>query len=184
MGRSGGPDVVLRRSAPVLGALGGLCFFGYWFVRARDLALPPFAGALLDVATFVLLGGAFLGHLLAQGLVPGAWVGWAGLTALLQGLLFSPPAVCFGLVLLGISIARSGVQPRVPGVLLAASSLALLWTFYDSSGFGRAHAEMGLLGKAVMGAALVGVAASLADLLVVQHDSKGRAAEPHHLGRT
>lgn len=183
MGRSGGPDVVLRRSAPVLGALGGLCFFGYWFVRARDLAIPPFAGALLDVATFVLLGGAFLGHLLAQGLVPGAWVGWAGLTALLQGLLFSPPAVCFGLVLLGISIARSGVQPRVPGVLLAASSLALLWTFYDSSGFGRAHAEMGL-GKAVMGAALVGVAASLADLLVVQHDSKGRAAEPHHLGRT
>ncbi|WP_457253172.1 hypothetical protein [Pedococcus sp. P5_B7] len=183
MGSSGPLDVVLRRAAPVFGAVGGLCFFGYWFVRAREVSVSPVAAALLDVATFLFLGTAVLAHLVAQGLGPGAWVGWAGVTALLQGLLFSPPAVCCGLFLLGVSIARSGAHSRIPGVIMATSGFALLWTFYYSSGFGRGHAEMGLVGKAVMGAALVGVAASLADLLVLEHGPEGRVGEPHHVGR-
>jgi hypothetical protein len=182
MGSTGPLDVVLRRAAPAFGAVGGLCFFGYWFVRARDVSLSPVVGALLDVATFLLLGTAVLGHQAAQGLRPGTWVGWAGVAALLQGLLFSPPAVCCGFVLIGISIARSGVHPRAPGVIMAASGFALLGTFYCSSGFGRFNAETGLVGKAVMGAALVGVAASLADLLPLENGPEGRVGEPHHVG--
>jgi len=177
-----GPAAWLRRVAPVSGAVGGLVFFGYWSVRAREVTLPPLAGALLDVATFLLLGTAVLGYLLAEGLDTGSWVGWAGFTVLLQGLLYSPPAVCFGFVLLGISIARSKVHPRAPGALLAASGLALLWTVYYSSGFDRSHADLGLVSKAVMGAALVGVAAALVDLLLLEHDPDGHLAEPRHVG--
>ena len=183
MGRTPGLDDVLRRAAPVFGAVGGLAFFGYWSVRVREVTLPPFAGALLDVATFVLLGTAVLGYLLAEDLAPGSWVGWAGFTALLQGLVYSPPAVCFGFFLLGISIARSNVHTRAPGVLLACSGLALLWTVYYSSGFDRSHAETGLVARAVLGAALVGVAASLADLLLLEHEPEGHLGEPRHAGR-
>lgn len=183
MERSGGLAADLRRAAPALGAVGGLLFFGYWSVRAREVTLPPFAGALLDVATFLLLGTAVLWYQLAEGLAPGAWIGWTGVTALLQGLLYSPPAVCFGLVLLGISIARSNVHPRAPGALMASSGLALLWTLYSSSGFDRSHADLTLVDKAVMGAALVGVAASLADLLLLEHDPEGHLGKPRHVGR-
>lgn len=179
---SSGLLAVLRRATPASGAVGGLCFFGYWFVHAREIALPSPVGALLDVATFVFLGTAVLGYQLAQGLAPGAWLGWAGVTALLQGLLQSHTAVCCGLVLLGASLARSGVQRRVPGVIMASSGFALLLTLYYSSGFGRGHAEMGLVGKAAMGAALVGVAASMADLLLLEHGPQGPVGEAHGVG--
>jgi hypothetical protein len=159
---------LVRRSTPYLGVVGGLLFFAYWFVRAREVALPTGVGPLLDVCTIVLLGTAVLGYQLAQGLEPGAWVGWAGVAAVLEGLVSSAPSVCLGLVLLGISIARCGVHPRVPGVIMAASGSALLLSYFMSSGFGRGYAEVGLLAKGVMGLALVGIAASLADLLVIE----------------
>jgi hypothetical protein len=165
---------LVRRTTPALGLVGGLLFFAYWFVRAREVTLPAGVGALLDVGTVVLLGTAVLGYQLAQGLEPGAWVGWAGVAAVLQGLVSSPPTVCLGLVLLGVSIARCGVHPRVPGIIMAVSALTLFMSYYLSAGFGRGHAEAGLLAKGVMGLALVGVAASLADLLVLE-----RGAEQH-----
>lgn len=158
----------IRRTTPYLGLVGGLVFFAYWFVRAREVPLPAGVGMLLDVATVLLLGTAVLGYQLAQGVVPGAWVGWAGVAAVLEGLVSSPPSVCLGLVLLGVSIARCGVHPPVPGIIMAVSGFALFVSYFLSAGFGRGHAEMGMLGRAVTGLALVGVAASLADLLVIE----------------
>lgn len=175
MGMTDGLVALLRRTTPSLGVVGGLLFFAYWFVRAREVTLPPGVGALLDLSTVVLLGTAALGYQLAQGLEPGAWVGWAGVAAVLEGLLSSPPMVCLGLALLGISIARCGVHPRVPGIIMAVSALTLFATYFMSAGFGRGYAEVGLLSKAVMGLALVGVAASLADLLVLERAAEQQA---------
>jgi hypothetical protein len=168
MGMTDQVVALVRRTTPNLGVAGGLLFFGYWFVRAREVALPSGIAVLLDLATVVLLGTAVLGYQLAQGLAPGAWVGWAGVAATLEGLVSSPPSVCLGLVLVGIAIARCGVHPRVPGVIMSASASALFASYFLSAGFGRGYAEVGLLGKGVTGLALVGVAASLADLLVLE----------------
>ena len=165
----------VRRATPYLGLVGGLLFFAYWFVRAREVALPTGVGALLDVSTVVLLGTAVLGYQLAQGLEPGAWVGWAGVAAVLEGLVSSPPTVCLGLVLLGVSIARCGVHPRVPGIIMSVSALALFLSYFMSAGFGRGYAEVGLLAKGVMGLALIGVVASLADLLVIERGAAQHA---------
>jgi hypothetical protein len=175
MGRTDRVAALVRRTTPFLGAVGGLLFFAYWFVRAREVALPTGVGTLLDVCTIVLLGTAVLGYQLAQGLERGAWVGWAGVAAVLEGLVSSPPSVCLGLVLLGIAIARCGVHPRVPGLIMAVSGAALFASYFMSSGFGRGYAEVGMLAKGVMGLALVGVAASLADLLVIDRTSAGQA---------
>lgn len=172
MGMTDRLGALVRRTTPHLGLVGGLLFFAYWFVRAREVALPPGVAAVLDVSTVVLLGTAVLGYQLAQGMEPGAWVGWAGVAAVLEGLVASPSMVCLGLVLLGVSIARCGIHPRVPGIIMAVSALTLFVSYFMSAGFGRGYAEVGMLGKGVMGLALVGVAASLADLLVL-----GRAAE-------
>ena len=165
----------VRRTTPYLGLVGGLLFFAYWFVRAREVALPTGVGVILDVCTVVLLGTAVLGYQLAQGLQPGAWVGWAGVAAALEGLVSSPPTVCLGLVLLGVSIARCGVHPRVPGIIMAVSAAALFLSYFLSAGFGRGYAEVGLLAKGVMGLALIGVAASLADLLVLERGAAQHA---------
>jgi hypothetical protein len=165
---------LVRRTTPYMGLVGGLLFFAYWFVRAREVSLPPLVGPLLDISTVLLLGTAVLGYQLAQGLAPGAWIGWAGVAAVLEGLVSSPASVCLGLFLLGVSIARCGVHPRVPGIIMATSGMALFLTYFTSSGFGRGYAEVGLLAKGVMGLALIGVAASLADLLVLE-----RGAEQH-----
>jgi hypothetical protein len=165
----------VRRATPYLGLVGGLLFFAYWFVRAREVALPTGVGALLDISTVVLLGTAVLGYQLAQGLAPGAWVGWAGVAAVLEGLVSSPPSVCLGLVLLGVSIARCEVHPRVPGIIMAVSAMALFLSYFTSAGFGRGYGEVGLLAKGVMGLALIGVAASLADLLVLERGAAQHA---------
>ena len=171
MGTTDRVVAAMRRTTPYLGLVGGLLFFAYWFVRAREVPLPSGVGVLLDVSTAVLLGTAVLGYQLAQGLEPGAWVGWAGAAAVLEGLVSSPPSVCLGLVLLGVSIARCGVHPRVPGIIMAVSAMALFLSYFLSAGFGRGYAEVGLLANGVMGLALVGVAASLADLLVLERGS-------------
>ena len=175
MGMTDRVVALVRRTTPYMGLGGGLLFFAYWFVRARDVALPTGVGPLLDAATVLLLGTAVLGYQLAQGLEPGAWVGWAGVAAVLEGLVSSPPSVCLGLVLLGISIARCGVHPPVPGIIMAVSGLALFASYFMSAGFGRGYAEVGLLAKGVMGLALVGVAVSLLDLLVIERDLEHRA---------
>ena len=167
--------IFVRRTSPSLGLVGGLLFFAYWFVRAHEVALPTGVGALLDLSTVIVLGTAVLGYQLAQGLEPGAWVGWAGVAAILQGLVSSPPSVCLGLVLLGVSIARCGVHPRVPGIIMAVSGLALFGSYFMAAGFGRGYAEVGMAAKGVMGLALVGVAASLADLLVIERGADQRA---------
>lgn len=166
---------LVRRTTPYLGLVGGLLFFAYWFVRAHEVALPTGVRPLLDLATVVLLGTAVLGYQLAQGVEPGAWVGWAGVAAVLEGMVNSPPTVCLGLVLLGVSIARCGVHPRVPGIIMAVSALALFLSYFMSAGFGRGYAEVGLLAKGVMGLALIGVAASLADLLVIERGAAQHA---------
>lgn len=166
---------LVRRTTPHLGLVGGLLFFAYWFVRAREVALPPGVGVLLDISTVLLLGTAVLGYQLEQGLEPGAWIGWAGVAAVLEGLVSSQATVCLGLFLLGVSIARCGVHPRVPGIIMAASGMTLFLTYFLSSGFGRGYAEAGLLAKGVMGLALVGIAASLADLLVLERGTEAHA---------
>lgn len=174
MGTTDRVVALVRRTTPLLGLVGGLLFFAYWIVRAREMSLPPVVGTLLDVSTVLLLGTAVLGYQLAQGLEPGAWIGWAGVAVVLNGLVSAQATVCVGLFLLGVSIARCGVHPRVPGIIMAASGLTLFLTYFMSSGFGLGYAEAGLVAKGVMGVALIGIAASLADLLVLE-----RAAEPH-----
>ncbi len=175
MGKTDRVVAVVRSATPCLGAVGGVLFFAYWFVRAREVTLPTGVGAALDVSTIVLLGTAALGYQLAQGLQPGAWVGWAGVAAVLEGLVSSPDSVCLGLVLLGVSIARCGVHPRIPGIIMSVSALTLYASYLMSAGFGRGYAEVGLLAKGVMGLALVGVAASLMDLLVIDREAAHEA---------
>lgn len=168
MGRIGRAADLVDEMTPSMGVAGGLLFFGYWLVRAREIVLPNGLGVLLDVATIALLGTAVLGYQLAQGLRPGAWVGWAGVAAVLEGLVTSPPGVCLGLLLLGIAIARCGVHPRVPGIIMAVSGAALALSYFLSAGFGRGYGDPGPLTRVVTAMALVGIAASLLDLLVLE----------------
>jgi hypothetical protein len=102
-------------------------------------------------------------------------VGGRGVAAVLEGLVSSPPTLCLGLALVGISIARCGVHPPVPGIIMSVSALALFASYFLSAGFGRGYGEVGPLAKVVMGLALVGVAASLADLLVLERVAAQRA---------
>ena len=172
MGRMDRAAAAVDRATPLMGVAGGLLFFGYWFVRAREVVLPNALGVLLDVATIVLLGTAALGYQLAQGMQPGAWVGWAGVAAILEGLVNSPPGVCLGLLLLGIAIARCGVHPRVPGIIMAVSGAALALSYFLSAGFGRGYGDPGPLTRVVTAMALVGIVASLLDLLVLERAPK------------
>lgn len=175
MGRMERVAAAVDRATPLMGVAGGLLFFGYWFVRAREVVLPSGLGVLLDVATIVLLGTAVLGYQIAQGMQPGAWVGWAGVAAVLEGLVSWPPGVCLGMVLLGIAIARCGVHPRVPGVIIAVSGAALALSYFVSAGFGRGYADPGTLTRVVTGMALVGIAAAMLDLLVEREHELHRA---------
>jgi hypothetical protein len=172
MGRIDRAADLVDELTPFMGVAGGLLFAAYWFVRAREVALPHGLGVLLDISTVVLLGTAVLGYQLAQGLRPGAWVGWAGVAAVLEGLVSSPPGVCLGLLLLGIAIARCGVHPRVPGVIMAVSGAALSLSYFLSAGFGRGYGDPGPLTRVVTAMALTGIAASLLDLLVLERQPR------------
>jgi hypothetical protein len=166
--------VSLERVGPLAGDAGGLLFFAYWTTRSREIVLPAIISMLLDLAAVVLMGTALLGYQLVQTDAPRAWVGWAGVAAVALGFDGSLPLLCAGLVLFGLSVAWGGVFPRLPGWLLVVGGVVLMlgWTFAAS--FGRAYAEPSSWWEAAMGAALVMVAAALADLDVLGREQRTR----------
>jgi hypothetical protein len=132
------------------------------------LAMP------LDLATLLLVTGAVLGYQLLLGTTPSAWIGWAGAAAVGLGFGGSLPMLCAGLSLFGISIVRCAVYPRLPGFLLIGGGVALMFGWAYAPGFGRADSGPSVGWGVVMGAALVMVAAALADLDVLERQSHPR----------
>jgi len=169
----------LKRRGPVCGDVGGLLFFVFWMTRARQSALPPGVGVLVDLATVALVLVALLGYQLAQASAPAAWLGWGGVAAVGLGFGGSLALLSAGLVLFGISIVRCGVHPRLPGWLLAGAGWALMVSVALAPGFGRAWANLSIGWSVVMGAALVVVAAALADLDVIERAEARERAGSH-----
>ncbi|HEV7148738.1 MAG TPA: hypothetical protein VGN48_17240 [Pedococcus sp.] len=166
--------VSLERLGPLAGDAGGLLFFAYWSTRSRAIALPPMVAVLLDLATLVLMTTAVLGYQLIQDEMPRAWVGWAGVAAVGLGFGGSLPLLCAGLVLFGLSVTWGGVFPQLPGWLLVVGGLVLMMGWTYASNFGRAFARPSPWWEAAMGAALVMVAAALADLDVLGREQRTR----------
>ena len=115
--------------------------------RPRGRRCPPASVSLLDVATVVAARHRRARLPARPGPAsPGAWVGWAGVAAVLEGLVPRRRRCCLGLLLLGIAIARCGVHPRGPGIIMAVSGVgAARCRTSLSAGFGRGYAEAGLL---------------------------------------
>lgn len=172
----------LKRFGPLCGDVGGLLFFVFWMTRARQGGLPLGLGALVDLATVGLVLAALLGYQLTQGSSSAAWLGWAGIASVGLGFGGSLALVCAGLVLFGASIVRCGVHPRLPGWLLVGSGSVLMVSVAFAPGFGRAWANLSVTWSAVMGAALVVVAAALADLDVIERARSASAATSRREG--
>lgn len=169
---------LLERRGPLLGDAGGLLFFAYWTAQAKPDLLPLGVVVVLDLATAACVGMALLGYQLSQGAASSAWFGWAGLAAVGLGFGGSLALVSAGLVLFGVSIVRCRVHPPLPGRLLVAAGLTLMASVAWAPGFGRAWGNLSVGWSVVMGAALVVVAAALADLDVIE---RAEARERSHV---
>lgn len=166
----------LERVGPLCGDIGGLLFFVFWMTRARQSGVPLGLGALVDLATVALVLVALLGYQFAQSSSTSAWLGWAGIASVALGFSGSLALVCAGLVLFGASIVRCRVHPRLPGWLIVGAGSVLLVSVAYAPGFGRAWANLSGTWSVVMGAALVVVAAALADLDVIERaEERGRS---------
>lgn len=152
----------LQRVAPACGMAAGVPFFALWQARA-DGAEPSAVATAVHLLTWALLTVALLGHQLAQGTQPLAWLGWAGVGSAIQGFLTSPFMLCVGLVLFGVSVVRCGVHRPATGHLMSAGSGLLLLTLLVVPPAGA-----GGLGPLVHGylvaAGLLAVAGALLDL--------------------
>lgn len=156
---------MLQRVGPRAGHAGGLLLFLYWNIRARDLGLPWWVTVPLALVTMTLLAAAIVGYQLAQGTARLSWIGWGGAAAvLLGGFGGSLTVLCAGLAVWGYAVVRCDSLPRVPGLLLMTGASTLFVVAFISPGFGRAHADLTTPWRLLMGAALVIVAAALADL--------------------
>ena len=169
----------LKRRGPLCGDIGGLLFFVFWMTRARQSPVPFGLGVFVDLATVTLVLVALMGYQLAQSSAPSAWLGWSGVAAVGLGFSGSLPLICAGLMLFGISIVRCGVHPRLPGWLLLGAGWVLMVSVGLAPGFGRQWANLSAGWSAVMGAALVVVAAALADLDVIER-AEAREREHSH----
>jgi hypothetical protein len=169
----------LRRRGPLCGDVGGLLFFVFWMTRARQHSLPLGLGTVVDLATVALVLVALLGYQLAQASAPAGWLGWAGVATVALGFSGSLAMVAAGLMLFGASIVRCGVHPRLPGWLLVGAGWVLVLGVALAPGFGRAWANLSPVWSAVMGAALVVVAAALADLDVIERAEARERGQEH-----
>ena len=167
----------LKQQGPLCGDVGGLPFFVFWMTRARQTPLPFGLGVVVDLATVALVLVALIGYQLAQSSAPSSWLGWSGVAAVGLGFGGSLALLCAGLVLFGISIVRCGVHPRLPGWLLLGAGWVLMVSVTLAPGFGRQWANLSVGWSAAMGAALVVVAAALADLDVIE---RAEAREREH----
>lgn len=165
---------LLERRGPLFGDIGGLLLFAFWMTQARQSGLPAIVAAALHLATMATVMMAVLGYQFAQGSAPSAWLGWAGAATIGLGFGGALSMVAAGLVLFGISIVRCGVHPKLPGWLLAAAGVVLLWSLALAPGFGRAWGNLSAGWSLLMAAPLVVVAAALADLDVIERAREHR----------
>lgn len=158
--------------------MGGLLFFAFWMTHARPIALPGILVALLDLAAPALVVIAMLGYQLAQGSAPAAWVGWAGIASIMFGFAGHWALLCAGFVLFGIAVIRCKVHPRLPGILLVVAGSLLLVVQTWAPVFQRAFDNVHPGWRALMGVALILVAAAFTDLDVRTRD--GHLRKPVH----